>query len=200
MLLVVNCSYTTKYSITRAATHLGSYRVMLLGILILVGTVVFVFLGALALTDLTPIIAGQRWHLKGVGPVTIIKVLGNGASFEKPLVKGMNVQYRTVALRNGYCTKSDIRTSGTLLPYDKAQAERDMNIPYTRPDVEELLAIMRRKKSELLPDSWKPYERPRPQAVFDDVTILSDDELLDDKEKTKTVVEAEIIYPKQFQK
>jgi len=168
---------------------------MLLGFLILIGTVVFAFLGILAFSDLTPIIAGQRWYLKGVGPVTIIEVLGSGAEFDKP-AKGMNVHYRTVALRNGYCTKGDIRTSGTLLPYDKAQAERDME-QADRPDIDELLAIMRRKRSELS-DSWKPYKRPQPGAVYDDVTILSDDKLLDEKEEI--VVEAEIIYPKQFQK
>ena len=195
MQLVVNCACTSKYSMVRVATYVGSYRVMLLGFLIFIGAVVFAFLGILAFSDLTPIITGQRWYLKGVGPVTIIRVLGNGAEFDRP-AKGMNVHYRTVALRNGYCTKSDVRTSGTLLPYDKIQAERDME-QTSRPDVEELLAIMRRKKSELA-DSWKPYKRPSPQAVYDDVTILSDDRLLDEKEEI--VVDAEIIYPKQFQK
>ncbi len=169
---------------------------MLLGFLVLIGVLAFAFLSILAFADLTPIIAGQRWYLKGVGPVTIIEVLGAGAEFDKVVAKGMNVHYRTVALRNGYCTKGDIRTSGTLLPYDKVQAEHDME-QTPRPDVEELLAIMRRKRLELS-DSWKPYKRPQPQAVYDDVTILSDGELLDDEEEI--VVEAEIIYPKQFQK
>lgn len=170
---------------------------MLLGFLVLIGTLAFTFLGMLAFADLTPIIAGQRWYLKGVGPVTIIKVLGYGAEFDKPASKGMNVQYRTVALRNGYCTRGDIRSSGTLLPYDRVQAERDMKECDTRPEVEELLETMRRKRLELS-DDWKPYNRPRPQTIYDDVTILSDGKLLDDKEEI--VVEAEIIYPKQFQK
>jgi hypothetical protein len=150
----------------------------------------------LAFSDMTPVIAGQRWYLKGVGPATIIKVLGYGAEFDQPAGKGLNVQYRTAHDRIGYCTKGDIRSTGTLLPYDKVQAQRDMEKPNNRPDVEELLVIMRRKRIELAHE-WTPYKPPRVK-MCNDVTILSDQEFQDDREET--VVEAEIIYPKQFQK
>jgi hypothetical protein len=145
---------------------------------------------------MTTVIAGQRWYLKSVGPVTIIKVLGHGAEFDQPTGKGLNVQYRTDHDRIGYCTKGDIRNAGTLLPYDKTQAERDMEKPDNRPEVEELLAIMRRKKIELA-QQWMPYKRPHVKTC-DDVTILSDQEFQDDRKET--VIEAEIIYPKQFRK
>ena len=79
--------------------------------LTLVGLVVFF---ALEGRPAVPVLAGQRWKVKGLGTVTIIQVLGPGKNFGK-YGKGINVAYRTRNEEVGYCSKFDIMGAGKLV-------------------------------------------------------------------------------------
>jgi len=61
-----------------------------------------------------PVLAGQRWRVKGLGIVTIIQVLGPGKNFGR-YGKGINVAYRTRNEEVGYCSKFDIMRAGKLI-------------------------------------------------------------------------------------
>jgi hypothetical protein len=171
---------------------------MLIGFLALIAALAVVFMAVCILADGTAIMPGQRWHIKGVGPVVITKVLGYGAEFSNPEGKGFDVEYRTTVSRVGYCKKGDIRNIGMLLPYDKIQAEIDMKDAEKQKEIDSLVLLMRKKKAELMQE-WAPYKPPQSRRLYDDVTIMSDNES-ENSQKDETVVEAEIIYPKQFRK
>jgi hypothetical protein len=79
--------------------------------LALVGLVVFFVLEG---QPAVPVLAGQRWRVKGLGTVTIIQVLGPGKNFER-YGKGINVAYRTRNEEVGYCSKFDIMRVGNLI-------------------------------------------------------------------------------------
>jgi len=168
----------------------------MVGILIVILGILFFVVASFFFLDATPVLAGQRWYLKGIGPIVISKVLGYGAEFDG-IGKGLNVQYRTAHDSFGYCTKGDIRNTGTLLPYDKVHAEQVTQDLSKQLEIEKLLEVMRLKKIELAQD-WKPYRPPVKQRVYNDVTVLTGEDYPPDEQK-KTVMEAEVIYPKQFQ-
>jgi len=163
---------------------------MLVTLIALAGATVFTLLMMVILSDMTPVMPGQRWYLKGIGPVAITKVLGYNAHFKEDRLKGLTVQYTTAQGRVGYCTKGDIRTMGKLQPYNQSLAEKDMK-EKLRPDVEELLDLINEKKKEL-PKEWQPYTKSINKSAMYNNTAPRD--------RDDTVVEAEIIYPKQFQK
>jgi hypothetical protein len=79
--------------------------------LILVGLVAFFTLES---KPAVPVLAGQRWRVKGLGTITIIQVLGPGKNFGR-YGKGINVAYRTRNEEVGYCSKFDIKGAGKLI-------------------------------------------------------------------------------------
>jgi hypothetical protein len=168
----------------------------MVGILIVILGILFFVVASFFFSDVAPVLTGQRWHLQGVGPVVISNVLGFDGEFDG-VGKGLNVQYRTAHGSYGYCTKGDVRNTGVLLPYDKIDAERVTQDLSKQLEIEKLLETMRLKKIELSQE-WKPYKPPTRQRVYNDVTVLTGVDYPPDEQK-KTVMEAEVIYPKQFQ-
>lgn len=83
---------------------------LILGVTVLGLLYIFVMDGQPAM----PVLAGQRWKVKGLGIVTIIQVLGPGKNFGK-YGKGINVAYRTRNEEVGYCSKFDIMRIGKLI-------------------------------------------------------------------------------------
>ena len=97
---------------------------------------------------LVPVLSGQRWVMPGLGNILIVKTLGTGATFGKGLGRHIDVKYQLENGDYGYCTKSEVRLTGRLLPYDKR--ERDI---YVR----NILSAIRKKSNE---EEWVAYAPP----------------------------------------
>jgi len=98
---------------------------------------------------LVPVLSGQRWLMPGLGNILIVKTIGNDVSFGKNVGKHINVKYQLDNGEYGYCTKSEVRTTGQLLPYDN-RTERDIHI-------QNILNAARERKQD---STWKPYTPP----------------------------------------
>jgi len=66
-------------------------------------------------TDITPIIPGQKWDIKGIGVIRIVRVLGDDYSFEE-LGKNIQVLYEHSNGLIGFSSKADIRRLGHIVP------------------------------------------------------------------------------------
>ena len=64
--------------------------------------------------DVAPIMAGQEWHVDGIGRVKIVDVMGSGKSY-KGHGSNINVKYEAQCGMIGYCSKHEIRKTGKLL-------------------------------------------------------------------------------------
>lgn len=92
-------------------------------------------------TDITPIVPGQVWFLKGVGRVRIVRVLGDNACFDN-LGNNIKVCYLVDDEVLGYASKQDIRNLGMLI-----QTRSSKNrLTRTRPEVDEVM----KKRDDLL--------------------------------------------------
>jgi len=107
-----------------------------------------------------PVLAGQRWLMPGLGNILVAKTIGSDASFGKNVGRHANVKYQLENGEYGYCTKSEIRATGQLLPYNN-RTERDVYI-------QNILDTVRERKQ----GEWKPYAPPpgwRPSPDSDEV-------------------------------
>ena len=96
----------------------------------------------------TPVLSGQRWKMPGLGNILIVKTVGIGASFGRNVGKHINVKYQLLNGEYGYCTKSEIRNTGRLLPY--GLSERDAHI-------RNILDAARKKSTN---KQWSSYSPP----------------------------------------
>jgi len=103
---------------------------------------VFILLNPQAL----PVMVGQRWHMPGVGVITIIRVLGSGITFEEA-GSNLDVMYQLVGGGYGFCRKGDIRNFGKLFPH----SHKVHNISSKKEqEIEKILEEMRRRKEEFV--------------------------------------------------
>lgn len=117
-----------------------------------------------------PVLAGQRWHMPGLGNILIVET--NLRSSTVPPVK-----YQLISGDFGYCTRHEIQYMGKLLPYSKnAQREIYMN---------KILKSVR-ERNQKKTNSWEPYNPPpgwiKPQR--DDVVY--DAEIIEPETSTST--------------
>lgn len=111
-----------------------------------------------------PVMVGQRWHMPGVGIITIIRVLGSGITFEKS-GSNLDVMYQLVGGGYGFCRKGDLRNFGKLFPYDRNSTQ---NISLEKQqEIKKILEEMRRRKEEFV--SYSP-----PPPGIQDAEIVPD--------------------------
>jgi hypothetical protein len=157
----------------------------------------FWFMVVLMESGAPPILAGQRWKIPGLGVVTIMKALSASEKFPEGAGKGSNVVYCLDTGLVGYCLKPEIYQKGILLPYDKGAIQQAVDKIKRKSEIDGLLKLMEDKRAELgiRPSSYAPpagWVKPKSNPV---VTIAGTNECAPED---KDVVEAEVIYPKQF--
>ena len=136
--------------------------------MILAIVVMFIIAAAVVITFILanpqalPVMVGQRWHMPGVGVITIIRVLGSGITF-KGTGSNLDVMYQLVAGGYGFCRKGDLRNFGKLFPHD--QNMQDISLKKQQ-EIEKILDEMKRRKEELI-----PYD-PSPPGIQDAEIIL----------------------------
>lgn len=126
---------------------------------------------------LTPVLSGQRWIMPGLGDILIVKTIGMGGSFGKTFGKHIDVKYQLTDGEYGYCTKSEIRSTGRLLPYNRTQ--RDIHI-------QKILNASAQRSQE---KKWQPYTPPSgwvpPRHTHNDETVY-DAEIINPAPKKKS--------------
>ena len=116
---------------------------------------------------LVPVLSGQQWLMPGLGNILVVKTIGSDASFGKNVGKHINVKYQLENGEYGYCTKSEVRTMGQLLPYNN-RTERDVYI-------QNILDTVRERNQK----EWKPYAPPPGWRPPPDPDKIYDAEIVD---------------------